>query len=262
MSNIELNPNKEALLLQENKARMVEALQTVGIPATMETPLSEIAELTRWIGGLRDIRLAALRSDKVICYFTAKEWNDLSSNAKSTYDKMAIVLRARMKELFVSATDILNESGGNTHKFGGYGRDFVGVKNYGSDSTGVYAVESGFADTQAIITQTAGLKDNQGTLGAPAAEAAWNYKSCADDPLQWYLPSLSELQLIAEFREEFNQFINDVYGGTGRLGEWYWSSTEYDSSYSWNCHMLYGICYINHRNNSSWVRAVARANKP
>ena len=140
MSNITLNPNKEALLLQENKARMVEALQTVGIPATMETPLSEIAELTRWIGGLRDIRLAALRSDNVICYFTAKEWNELSSNAKSTYGKMGPVLRARMKELFVSATDILNESGGNTHKFGGYGRDFVGVVGVESHDGEAYAV--------------------------------------------------------------------------------------------------------------------------
>lgn len=260
MSNIELNPNKEALLLQENKARMVEALQTVGIPATMETPLSEIAELTRWIGGLRDIRLAALRSDNVICYFTAKEWNELSSNAKSTYGKMGPVLRARMKELFISAVDVPNESGATTHKFGGYGRDFVGVKNYGGDSTGVYAVESGFADTQAIITQTAGLKDNQGTLGAPAAEAAWNYKSCADDPLQWYLPSLSELQLIAEFRDQINQFLNDVSGGAGRMGDWYWSSTEYDSSSSWNCGMNGGGCHNSGRYSSDRVRAVARAN--
>lgn len=258
--NITLDANKEALLLRENKMKMVEALQNLNVLVTMETALSEIAELTKWVGGLRDIRLAALRSDNTVCYFTKEEWNELTVNAKSTYTKLGINIRARMKDIIVSFCDIPNSSGGTTHKFGSYGRDLTGVKNYGGGSSGVYNVANGLADTQSIVTQCAGRTDNNGTVGAPAAEAAWNYKVCENDPLQWYLPSVSELLVIAEYRDEFNQFINDIFGGTGRLGDWYWSSTEYDSSFSWSCIMSNGNTNNCYRYYSFRVRAVCLAN--
>lgn len=258
--NVSLDANKEALLLRENKVRMVEALQNLGLLVTMETALSEIAELTKWVGGLRDMRLAALRSDNVIVYFTKDEWNELTINAKSTYTKLGICIRARMKEFIVSFIDIPNASDGTTYKFGSYGRDLTGIKNYGTNSSGIYTCPGGRADTENIVTQCAGRTDNNGTVGAPAAEAAWNYKVCDDDPLQWYLPSMSELIIIAEYRDEFNQFINDIFGGTGRLGDWYWSCNEYDSSNSWYCYMSNGNCNNISRYYSNRVRAVAVAN--
>ena len=57
-----MNANKEAVLLRLNKERQVEALNRIGFTdVTMDTPLSEIAEYIKWAGGLRDLRLAAMK---------------------------------------------------------------------------------------------------------------------------------------------------------------------------------------------------------
>ena len=253
-----MSSSKDAILLRINKEDQVKALQELGFTeVNYNTPLSEMAEYIKWAGGLRDLRIACVKiSDGSIHHFTGEEWNAMSANAKSQYSKLGVSIRARKREFVIAAANCVSASGGNTFKFGGYGVDFKNVKNYGANNSGLFDVNTGYEDTKAIIEQTAGKTDSQSITGAPAAEAAWNYKANSYDPMQWYLPSITELRLMAEYKTEINAFLNKYFAGGALESEWYWSSTEYDSSSSWYVYMGNGSSSINYRHNTSRVRAV------
>lgn len=258
-----MSANKEALLLRFNKEIQVEALHEIGFKeVTFATPLSEITEYIKWAGGLRDLRLACVKiADGSMKYFTGEEWVALSANAKSLYSKLGVCIRARKREFIIAATDCVNASGESMFKFGAYNIDLKGVANYGAGNVGLHDIATGKEDTLAVIEQTAGKTDSQGTTGAPAAEAAWNYKAALNDPLQWYLPSITELRLIAEYKTEISSFLTKYFNGGTFSSEWYWSSTEIAPLQSWPVYMGYGGSYnYGNRKESYRVRAVAVAN--
>ena len=252
-----MSVNKDAILLRANKENQVKALQDLGFTdVTNDTPLSEIAEYIKWAGGLRDLRLACVKnSDKSIHHFTTEEWNSMSANARSPYSKLGVTIRARKREFIIAASDCKSDSGATTFKFGRYGYDFRNVKNYAAGNVGLFDVTTGYEDTKNIVEQSIGVTDSQGIIGAPAAEAAWNYKANSNDPMQWYLPSITELRLICEYKTQINSFLTQHFAG-GTLGDWYWSSTEYDSSSSWYVSMNNGNSSINIRAITYRVRAV------
>lgn len=254
-----MSTNKDAILLRINKEDQVKALRELGFSnITDDMPLSEIAEHIKWAGGLRDLRIACVKlSGKSIVYFTAEEWNALSANAMSLYRKIGVCIRARKREFIFAAEDCKTAAGGTGFKYGAYGKDLVGVKNYAGGNVGLHEINTGYEDTVASIEQTAGYTDSQGTTGAPAAEAAFNYKANEDDPLQWYLPSIAELMLLCEYKTEINSFLTKNFNGGTIVGDWYWSSTEYNSSYSWIVLMSNGFSYSNGRYSSGRVRPVA-----
>lgn len=254
-------PNKEALLLRLNKEMQVEALHEIGFrEVTFDTPLSEITEYIKWAGGLRDLRIACVKiSDGSMNYFTGEEWAALSANAKSQYSKLGVCIRARKREFIIAATDCVNASGGYTFKFGAYGTDLKGVTNYAAGNTGLYDITTGKEDTLAAIEQTAGKTDSQGITGAPAAEAAWNYKANSNDPLQWYLPSVDVMRLLAEFKTEINAFFTKYFGDRTLTGDWYWTSTVTSSTSSWYVDMYYGGSFNYNRSSGARVRAVSFA---
>jgi hypothetical protein len=253
-----MNANKDAILLRINKEDQVKALQElVFTDVTDKTPLSEIAEYIKWAGGLRDLRITCVKiSDGSIHNFIGEDWNAMTANAKSQYSKIGVNIRARKREFIIATADCINPSGGNTFQFGGYGTDFKNVKNYAAGNTGLFDINTGYEDTKAIIEQTAGKTDSQNIAGAPAAEAAWNYKANRYDPMQWYLPSVTELRLLCEYKTEINAFLTKYFSGGTFVSDWYWSSTEYDSSSSCYVSMNYGHSSTNLRHTSSRVRAV------
>ena len=257
-----MSANKEALLLRLNKEMQVQALNEIGFPeVTFETPLSEITEYIKWAGGLRDLHIACVKlSDGSISHFSGEEWSALSANAKAQYSKIGVCVRARKREFIVAAADCVNANGGATFQFGAYGVDLKGVKNYGAGNVGLYEVNTGLEDTLAVIEQQAGKTDSQNIKGAPAAEAAWNYKANANDPLQWYLPSVTELRLIAEYKTEINSFLTKYFNGGTISTEWYWSSTEVNTTQNWIVNMSNGYSNYNYYRRGSYrVRAVALA---
>ena len=148
--------------------------------------------------------------------------------------------------------------------FGAYGVDIDGVQ-YHTDNSNLGDIWTGEEDTRAIIRQTAGKTDEEGIVGAPAAEAAWNYKACSNDPLQWYLPSISELLLMFFDKTKINDFLYKYFGAGGIYDDndyWYWSSTLYDKdSSSWYVPMRGGSSYIGYyeRYGTFRVRAVSFA---
>ena len=250
---------QDALLARMNKQEMVKAFHEEGFnEITMESPLSLMAEYIRWIGGLRDLTLACVRkTDSENVFFTEAEWNSMSANNKSRYVKIGVRIRAR-KRSFIIAKDGAKDSSGNADfKFGCVGRDLKGVQNYGGINSGLYDITSGLADTKAAIDQSAGQADTSGIIGSPACEAAWNYKAATEDKNQWYLPSVSELRLVSEFRREINAFLTKMFSSENLLPyNWHWTSTEYDSSYSWNVLMSYGNSGYYGRTNAYRVRPV------
>ena len=201
------------------------------------------------------LRLACVKnSDGSLHYFTAEEWD--ANNTKSSYNKLGVYMCDGNKEFIIAAVDCGSSSGKDQFEFGAYGVEIKGVK-YHIDRDNLDDIWTGEEDTRAIIRQTAGKTDEKGIVGAPAAEAAWNYKACSNDPLQWYLPSVSELRLMYRHRTKINKFLDKYFGGGG-IDEWYWSSTLYDKVFSWCVHMR-GGSIGNYRGVSTRVRAVSFA---
>ena len=205
------------------------------------------------------LRLACVKnSDGSLHYFTAEEWD--ANNTKSSYNKLGVYMCDGNKEFIIAAVDCVSSSGKDEFEFGAYGVEIKGVK-YHIDRDNLDDIWTGEEDTRAIIRQTAGKTDEKGIVGVPAAEAAWNYKACSNDPLQWYLPSVSELRLMSRYRyrTKINKFLDKYFGGGG-IDDSYWSSTLYDKVYSWSVNMTYGVSYFTGgRTNSGRVRAVSFA---
>lgn len=250
---------QDAMLARLNKQAMVDAFHDEGFPEiTMNTSFQTMADYIRWCGGLRDITLACVRkADSANVFFTEDEWNAMSANNKSKYVKIGARLRARKRSVVIAKDNVKNSNGEFVHYYGCYGVDLKGVQNFAGNSIGLYDIESGLADTKAAIEQSAGQKDSQNILGAPACEAAWNYKAADEDHNQWYLPSIAELRLIAENRVAINAFFSRMFSSDNLLIlDWYWSSTENSSATSWTVNVGSGYSYTYRRAVRGRVRPV------
>lgn len=62
----------------------------------------------------------------------------------------------------------------------------------------------------------------------------------------WFLPSINELRLLYQQRDLVGGFANGYY----------WSSTEYDSTRSWNIYWPYGPQYFFDKSVKSFVRPI------
>ena len=258
--------NESALLLRVNKQEQVAVLQEIGFTSVNEnTPASDIAKYIRWAGGLLDLSFATIRiEDGVNVFFTAEEWNSLSANNRSKYLRIGVRIRADRRQFVIAKSDCIDDIGGRNFKWGAYGTDIRGVKNYGSGNQGLYETADGKQNTDAIIEATAGIKDNGGVVGAPAAEAAKNYKACTleqdglEDKTEWYLPSEGELITIAKYKTEINELLSSVSSNQNIITtDWYWSSTEYDASNSWYVSMNGGYVSTSLKTNAGRVRPVS-----
>ena len=222
----------------------------------VDTGLKKILSIPREQKGL--LCLACInKEDKSIAYFTTDEWESISESIKSQYAKTGVSIYEDVHSFIIALEDCKTADGHNRFAFGGYGKDFVGVKSY-IEEPSVFI--TGYNDTTAIIEQCNGRKDDKGIQGAPAAEAAWNYKANEYDYMQWYLPSISELMLIYKYQDEINDFLSKYFFEKDEIDNGvYWSSTVYSYYGAWYVYMTNGIHYYNYRNYSYRVRAVALA---
>ncbi|WP_368119643.1 DUF1566 domain-containing protein [Bacteroides sp. RTP21281st1_H5_RTP21281_210402] len=258
--------NGSAMLLRLNKQDQISALQSIGFTTVNEnTPASEIAKYMKWAGTLLDLSLAALRiEDGEQVFFTASEWNSMSANNRSKYIRIGIRVRAECRQFIIAKSDCIDAGGTKTFKWGGYATDLRGLKNYGSGNQGLYDTFDGKSNTDIIIETLAGVKDTQGTVGAPAAETARAYKACTlesngiEDTTVWNLPALGELMLIAKYKLEINELVTSMFGNQNIITtDWYWSSTEYDASSAWYVSMNGGLVNTYGKNSAGRVRPVS-----
>ena len=260
------NNNESALLLRMNKIDQISALQSLGFTSVDEnTTASDIAKYIRWAGGLLDLSLATLRiEDGKRMFFTAEEWNAMSANNRSKYVRIGIRIRAERRQFLIAKSDCVSEDGSKTFKYGGYGIDIKGVKNYGQGNQGLYDTFDGKQNTDAIIAATEGVKDSTGTVGAPAAEAARAYRACTleadgiNDTTEWDLAAEGQNILMATYKIEINELLTSLFGSTNIITtDWYWSSTEYDASNSWCVNMGNGSVTTTYKNSAGRVRPVS-----
>jgi hypothetical protein len=142
-----------AMLLRLNKQDQIEALKSIGFTTVNEnTPASDIAKYMQWSGTLLDLSLATLRiEDGEQVFFTASEWNSMSANNRSKYIRIGIRLRAECHQFIIAKSDCIDAGGNKTFKWGGYGTDLRGLKNYGSGNQGLYDTFDGKENTDVII---------------------------------------------------------------------------------------------------------------
>ena len=245
-----------AMLLRLNKQDQIEALKSIGFTTVNEnTPASDIAKYMQWSGTLLDLSLATLRiEDGEQVFFTASEWNSMSANNRSKYIRIGIRLRAECHQFIIAKSDCIDAGGNKTFKWGGYGTDLRGLKNYGSGNQGLYDTFDGKENTDVIIE----------TL---AAEVARAYKACTlesdgiEDTTVWNLPALGELMLMAKYKTEINELITSMFGNQNIFtNDWYWSSTEYDASSSWSVTFNIGNVTPYGRQYAGRVRPLAAIN--
>ncbi len=204
---------------------------------------------------------AVNKNSHEIAYFTADEWNSLPQNVKTGYAQVGVSISEDCHEFIIAPTDCKDPDDGDyVLQFGCYGMEFDRVIQYKEISE---FIATGYNDTKNIVEQAKGKIDSKGIKGAPAAEAAWNYKTNEYDNLQWYLPSVSELKMIYRSKNAINSFIDGYIPKGEQIKSpyyCYWSSTVWSSCASWYVNMSYGIS-INYYNRfySYRVRAVALA---
>lgn len=75
---------------------------------------------------------------------------------------------------------------------------------------------------------------------------------------KWWLPSEGELMMIYANMRRINYALSLIAGATLLTESWYWSSTEYSSTYAWYLYLLDGNMYITTKAvNEGYVRAVS-----
>lgn len=90
-----------------------------------------------------------------------------------------------------------------------------------------------------------------------AAMRCWQYKKGS---LQWYLPSLYELGTIIAYRDELNEVLKMLDADQFDEDDWGWSSSEYNSWYTWNVYFSSGYFGNGIKCYSYVVRAVSSFN--
>lgn len=166
---------------------------------------------------------AVNKNSHEIAYFTAEEWESLPQDVKTNYAQLGVSISEDGHEFIIAPTDCKDPDDGDYKlQFGCYEMEFDRVIQYKEISE---FIATGYNDTKNIVEQAKGKIDSKGISGAPAAEAAWNYKTNEYDNLQWYLPSVSELKMIYRNKDAINEFIiRYISQGEGVLDERYWSS--------------------------------------
>lgn len=252
----------EAQLLKDNREALVTTLNEIGFREVNEkTPLSEIAEYMKWAGGLRDLRLATInKSTGEYSAFTQKEWDALSATAKASRVKLGIEIRAERQQFIISKDNIYRSNGETSMPWCGSYVDVKGLTNYGDGSLGHLKDIDGEANTDLILAH--GEANN---ITFEAAERARAYKASTtadggyEDPTKWSLPAVGQLWLLYKYFKEINAALTYFFGTTQLItNDWYWSSTEYNSSYAWYVYMDGGIVGNFIKYHAARVRAVAR----
>ena len=261
------NANNSSIILGLNKRDQIKALREVGFTNLADNATwTDIVAHMRWAGGLRDIQVAtylknSLRdSSPQRFYFSEEQWQTMTVNEKSKYVVLGVAIRAE-RMAFVLA--LQNATSGSTSRFawGPTNINVPGLKDFGTNSQGVYGDTDGDANTDLILA----CAKEQG-VSFPAAEAARAYKAftkaadstAIDDPTKWSLPAFGQLRLFYKYMADIDKFLTNNFDSSHKLTkDWYWSSTEWDASGAWCVHLHYGDANNSNKANAYIVRAVA-----
>ena len=259
-----------AKLLVSNKEEQVLALQALNIPAEADTPLSELADYTKWAGGLLDICYACAPTDgsgigtgigkgtSSLSYFTPEQWSSLSGVERDKHTLIGIRLRAENKQFLISLMDISKTSQGTSSEtmlWSSTGDAIPNLKDYGLQSKGIFDDFNAKGMTDDIISYHAGKANSWSAAGY-----CRQYKAADVDPVEWSMATVAHMVLIFKYRKEINQFLATHVSASSPIRDaTYWTANEFGSYYAWYINMSSGALAHSHTkgNRNYSVRAVS-----
>ena len=234
-----------AKLLEINYESQLESLREIGLLKEGErVPLSDIADYMKWAGGLLDVQLAKVeKSTGKLVLMSTSEWDGMSSNLQGNYLTIGVRVRAEGRDFLISKSDVQTSDGAYTMKWSNEASDVVGLRNYGTGSTGMYEDFDAKGMTDAIVAYA-----NARGVEYLAGELSRGYKACTvgddgvDDPVEWSLATIAHLRLMSKYRKEINAVISTHIGSTYVLqSDVYWSATEHSNWYAYRMHLGSGF---------------------
>lgn len=255
-----MNLIEDTQLMKQSKADLVAALLEVDVPlVSADSPLSEIAELMKWAGGLRDVTLSCVsKTDGSQAFFTREQWDALSVPSKSSYIRIGVRVRAERTQFIIAKSDAKSETGTNTMPWAASYPDVPGLTNFVGNPA-MFRDLDGEANTDKILAWA-----EESGINHPAAKQARAYKAATiadggyNDPTKWSLAAVGQMLIIYKYLLEINAELKYFFGSSARIAlDWFWTSTEYSSSFAWFVAMYGGNVVYNGKNASGRVRPVA-----
>ena len=254
-----MNLIEDTQLMKQSKADLVDALIEVGVPVSADTPLSEIAELMKWAGGLRDVTLACVsKADGSQAFFTRTQWDVLSASTKGSYIRIGVRVRAERTQFIVAKADAQSEAGTGSMSWSESSSDVPGLTNFVANPA-MFRDLDGETNTDKILAWAA-----ESGINHPAAKQARAYKAATiadggyNDPTKWSLAAVGQMLIIYKYLLEINAELEYYFGTSARIAiDWYWSSSEYSSSYAWLVTMGNGFVNYTNKTGTGRVRPVA-----
>lgn len=259
-----MNLIEDTQLMRQSKADLVAALIEVGVPVSANTPLSEIAELMKWAGGLRDVTLACVsKADGTQAFFTRTQWDSLSVTTKGSYIRIGVRVRAESTQFIVAKSDAQSETGSTSMEWALSYSDVPGLTNFVANPAMFHDLD-GEANTDKILAWAA-----ESGFVHPAAKQARAYKAATiadggyNDPTKWSLAAVGQILLIYKYLFEISDELEYFFGSSGRISrDWYWASAEYSSTNAWHLSMSSGGLYGIGKMATYKVRPVAAVAEP
>lgn len=179
--------------------------------------------------------------------YTEEEW---TSGGYANTEANGVAILSETVPAFVIAKA---DASSSTLRWGGYGKTITDIVTTTSSATAILDYD-GAGNTPKIIEQLDGYYDNYVT-GAPAAEACAAYTF--PNGKKGYLPALGEWQGAYNNKTAVVSAMTLIGGTAINTGNYYWSSTQYDSSNSWALSWSYGYLGTNRKDGGNYVRAFA-----
>lgn len=256
---------QSATLLRLNKQEQVKAFRDVGFTdITENSRASEFPERIKWTAGLLDLRVACNRiSDNSKWYFTREEWNALTPANKLKFIRRGLCIRAHSQSFVIAAQECYAEGMSTNFYWSGLGKTINGLSQTLLGK--MYTCFTGKEDTRLILAALKGTVSN-GIEGAPAAEAAVAYKAFTldgdglEDDTEWFLPSSGHMMIMYRYRDQINEMLRAFWSSDSMLltDKYYWTSTCYDQTNAWSCHLNAGHMIAQSKNIYLYhVRAIA-----
>lgn len=178
--------------------------------------------------------------------YTESEW---TAGGYTNSDANGVAILSETVPAFVIAKE---DASSSTLRWGGYGMTVPDIVTSTSSATAVLDYD-GAGNTPKIIEYLAGKNDDY-VDGAPAAEACAAFTF--PNGKKGYLPALGEWQGAYNNKTAVVSAMT-LIGGTLIQNDYYWSSTQCDSSNSWRLTWYNGYLYDNTKSKGYYVRAFA-----
>lgn len=177
---------------------------------------------------------------------TEAEW---TAGGYANSDANGVAILSETIPAFVIAKE---DASSSTLRWGGYNKTVPDIVTSTSTATAMLDYD-GAGNTPKIIEYLAGTNDGY-VDGAPAAEACAAFTF--PNGKKGYLPALGEWQGAYNNKTAVVSAMT-LIGGTAISSNYYWSSTQYYSGYSWYLYWYGGGLYYNSKGSNGYVRAFA-----